>query len=150
MKLSAIIPTILALIFSIASAQAQDAGPFALHKGLKIERAYTSVYGPDAEEINRISAVTPDWFEIDYSDTRGIAAKRRVRTIDRRTAGVDFLGFAKRLPTTVKGTTSLGISSSALLELRETGQTRIGLMYDTGLNVIDGVLTLVEKVKMPV
>jgi outer membrane protein OmpA-like peptidoglycan-associated protein len=150
MKLPSILYLVAALLALSTAAQAQDAGPFALHKGLKIERAYTSSFGPDAEEINRISAVTPEWFQIDYSDTRGIVAQRRVTTNDRRAAQVYFLGFAKRLPMTVQGTTSLGISSAALLELRQTGQTRMGLMYDAGLNVIDGVLTLVEKVKMPV
>ena len=142
---------LIATFFAAGSiAQAQDAGPFALHKGLKIERAYTSQFGPDAEELNRVSAVASDWFEIDYSDTRGIAAKRRVRMVDRRTAPNYFIGFAKGLPLTVNGTTSLGVSSQVLLELRQTGQARLGLMHDTGLNVIDGVLTKVRELRMPV
>ncbi|MGI9482776.1 MAG: OmpA family protein [Hyphomicrobiales bacterium] len=150
MKISSLLGLFAVLLLAGSVAHAQDAGPFALHKGLKIERAYTSQFGPDAEEINRVSAVASDWFEIDYSDTRGIVAKRRVRTIDRATAPTYFIGFAKGLPLTVAGTTSLGISSQVMLELRKTGQARLGLMHDTGLNVIDGVLTKVQELRMPV
>ncbi len=150
MRLFTIAASFAALCGLSLASHAQDAGPFSIHQGLKIERAYTSQYGPDAEELNLISQVTPQWFQIDYSDTRGITAKRRVRTIDRQTAPNYFIGFAKRLPLTVDGTTSLGISSQTLLQLRETGTAPLGIMYDQGLNVIQGQLTLVKKVRMGV
>lgn len=132
-------------------ASAQNAGPFEIHEGLRIVRAFTSQYGPDAEEINRIGAVSPDYFDIAYSDTRGTVAKRRIRTIDRQSARNYLIGFDPRVPLSVPGTTSLGISSAALEELRKTGKTSISLIYDTRLSNIEGQLSVVQRnVKVPV
>lgn len=127
------------------------AGPFSLHKGLQIKRAFTSQYGFDAEEINTITAVNRDWYEIDYSDTRGTVMKRRVLIADSRAARTYLIGFDRRVPLMVQGTTSLGISNAILKELRQTGQARVALMHDIALNTIDGVLKMHRpNIKVPV
>jgi outer membrane protein OmpA-like peptidoglycan-associated protein len=129
----------------------QVAAPFSAHQGLVITRAFTSSFGPDAEEFNRFAAVTEQYIELDYSDTRGTAAKRRVLRADSERAKTYLIGFDPRVPLTVPGTTSLGISSAALRELRATGRTRVALMYDTKLSTIDGELTVADKgIKIPV
>jgi len=132
-------------------AGAAYAGPFSLHKGLQIKRSFTSQYGFDAEEINTISALNPEWYEIDYSDTRGTVMKRLVLMADSRSARTYLIGFDRRVPLTVQGTTSLGISNDILKELRATGHARVALMHDIKLNTIDGMLTMVQpNIKLPV
>jgi len=127
------------------------AGPFALHEGLQIKRTFTSQYGFDAEEINTITDVNGDWYEIDYIDTRGTATKRRVLMEDSQRARVYLIGFDRRVPVTVPGTTSLGVSNTILKELRETGQARVALMHDVRLNTINGILTMRQQnITLPV
>ena len=132
-------------------AAAAYAGPFSLHKGLQIKRAYTDQYGFDAEEINTIAALNREYFDIDYSDSRGIAVRRRVLIADSRSARTYLIGFDYRVPILVQGTTSLGISNDILKELRATGKARVALMHDIRLNTIDGVLKMVRpSIKVPV
>jgi outer membrane protein OmpA-like peptidoglycan-associated protein len=132
-------------------AVAAHAGPFSLHKGLQIKRAYTDKYGFDAEEINTIIGLNKEWYEIAYSDTRGIVTNRRVLMADSRAARTYLIGFDRRVPLMVRGTTSLGISNDILRELRATGQARVALMHDVALNSINGVLTMVRpNIKLPV
>lgn len=139
------------VVFVVAPLAASAQGPFTPHPGLKITRAYTSQYGPDAEEFNVITAVNPNGVAISYSDTRGIAANRVVNTADRQTARTYLIGFDPSVPLTVPGTTSLGISSAALIELRTNGATSISLMYDTRLSTIPGTMTLVnDNARLPV
>ncbi len=139
------------IIFPIASLMAQNSGPFSAHDGLLIVRAYTSSFGPDAEEYNRFEAVTPTHVDLDYSDTRGIRAKRRVLAQDMRSGRVYLIGFDPKVALTIPGTTSLGLSSAALQELRATGRTNVSLMYDSKLSTINGTLTVVQKgIKFPV
>jgi outer membrane protein OmpA-like peptidoglycan-associated protein len=145
--------TALALFLGITLASLTGAaqGPFKPHEGLTITRAYTSPYGPDAEEFNVIRAISPNGVLIDYSDTRGIVAQRLVRAPDRRDARTYFIGFDPSVPRVVPNTTSLGISSALLGELRARGQAQVSLMYDTKLSTISGVLRLVnDNAKMPV
>ena len=75
-------------------------GPFTPHEGLTITRAYTSQYGPDAEEFNVIRSVNPDGVLIDYNDTRGIAAQRLVRSVEASEAEPPALNstFEPKLP----------------------------------------------------
>ncbi len=132
-------------------AAAAHAGPFSLHKGLQIKRAFTSQYGFDAEEINTITALNSKWYEIAYSDTRGTVMNRRVLMADTRSARTYLIGFDRRVPLMVQGTTSLGISNDILRELRATGQARVALMHDVALNSINGVLRMARaNIKMPV
>jgi outer membrane protein OmpA-like peptidoglycan-associated protein len=126
-------------------------GPFTPHEGLTITRAYTSQYGPDAEEFNVIRSVGPDGVLIDYSDTRGIVAQRLVRSSDRSAARTYLIGFDPSVPRVVPNTTSLGVSSALLNELRTRGSVPVSLMYDRRLSTIPGVLTLVnDNERMPV
>ena len=126
-------------------------GPFTPHEGLTITRAYTSQYGPDAEEFNVIRSVSPDGVLIDYNDTRGIAAQRLVRSVDRRGASTYLIGFDPSVPRVVPNTTSLGVSSALLNELRTRGSAPVSLMYDRKLSTIPGVLTVVnDNSRMPV
>jgi len=120
-------------------AVAAYAGPFSLHKGLQIKRAYTDKYGFDAEEINTVTALNRDWYEIAYSDTRGIITNRRVLMADSRSARAYLIGFDRRVPLMVQGTTSLGISNDILKELRATGRARVALMHDIKLVHAKGV-----------
>ncbi len=139
------------IAFVAFAASVALAGPFSLHKGLQIKRAFTSQYGFDAEEINTITALNNEWYEIDYSDTRGTVMKRRVLMADTRSARIYLIGFDRRVPLMVQGTTSLGISNDILKELRATGQARVALMHDIKLNTIDGVLSMLEpNIKVPV
>jgi outer membrane protein OmpA-like peptidoglycan-associated protein len=142
---------VLALAAPAGSSLAQGTGPWAPHQNLLIVRAYTSSFGPDAEEYNRFAALTPEYIEIDYSDTRGISARRRVLKADSRSARRYLIGFDPSVPLTVPGTTSLGLSSDALQDLRSTGTARVALVYDTKLSSIDGTLTVTERdIKVPV
>lgn len=130
---------------------AQGSGPFAAHPGLKITRAYTSQYGPDAEEYNIITGVGAEGVKMNYSDTRGIIAKRVIRAADMQSAQTYLIGFDPRVPLVIPGTTSLGLSTAALQQLRKTGATPLNLMYDTKLSTIPGALTLVnDNTRLPV
>jgi outer membrane protein OmpA-like peptidoglycan-associated protein len=130
---------------------AQKGGPFDAHPGLQITRAYTSQYGPDAEEYNVIKSVTPRGVAISYRDTRGIAANRLVLSQDRQASETYLIGFDSRLPQSIPGTTSLGISSATLQLLRRNGVAPLRLMYDRKLSTIPGVLHLVnDDVRLPV
>ena len=135
----------------VTSGPAVAQGPFTPHEGLTITRAYTSQYGPDAEELNTIRSVGPDGVLIDYSDTRGIVAQRLVRSSDRNAARTYLIGFDPSLPRMVPNTTSLGVSSALLKELRTRGSAPVSLMYDRKLSSIPGVLTLVnDNARMPI
>ncbi|MGI9511401.1 MAG: OmpA family protein [Anderseniella sp.] len=132
-------------------ALAQNTGPFAAHPGLKITRTYTSQYGPDAEEYNIITAVSRGSVSLSYSDTRGIVARRAVNIVDRQSARTYLIGFDPRVPQLIPGTTSLGISSAVIQQLRATGTAPLSLMYDTKLSTIPGLLTLVnDNTRLPV
>jgi hypothetical protein len=118
---------------------------------LQIKRAFTSQNGPDAEELNTITAVTPAGFGIAYADTRGTVAVRRVLSPDSLAARTYLIGFDRRVPTVVPGSTSLGISRAILMELRQTAKSRVALMHDVALNTIDGILTLRRRnIQVPV
>ena len=145
------IRTLLATCLSIVANPVHAQGPFTPHEGLTITRAYTSQYGPDAEEFNVIKSVRRDGITISYSDTRGIIAERMVRTLDLESARTYLIGFDPTVPRVVPNTTSLGISSSALTDLRSRGTAEVSLMYDTRLSTIPGVLTLVnDNAWMPI
>jgi hypothetical protein len=63
---SAVAASLIALVAFAASMA--HAGPFSLHKGLQIKRAYTDQFGYDAEEINTITGLNREWYEIDYRE----------------------------------------------------------------------------------
>ena len=133
-----------------ALAQEGNSGPMRPHVGLVLTTAFTNSYGPDAESNFVFKSVTADAIDIGYSSSRGVSTTRRIFVGDRQKSSVYVLGFANSMPREIPGTTSLGLSNSALTELRSTGQTSLSLAYDAGLNKISGVLNVVEpNVKVP-
>ena len=134
-----------------AQLSAQQTGPWAPHNGLQVTRAYTSDYGPDAEEFNTIVSVNRRGVVIDYTDTRGTVARRKVRVDDRLGARNYLIGFATGLPNVIPGTTTLGISAAVLEQLRAEGRAPLALVYDTSLTPMPGQLTMVDRnVQVPV
>ena len=132
-----------------ASAQ-EYAGPLLPHVGAQITTAFANRYGPDAEAYFTFTAVTPELLSLNYSSTRGLNARRNIRMADRQSSQTYVLGYAANMPLIMPNTTSLGISGTSLVELRDTGKTALSLIYDTKLSQIHGQLTLIEKdIKVP-
>ena len=132
-----------------ASAQ-EYAGPLLPHVGGQITTAFANRFGPDAEAYFTFTAVTPELLGLNYSSTRGLNTRRNIRMADRRSSQTYVLGYAANMPLIMPNTTSLGISGTSLVELRNTGKTALSLIYDAKLSQIHGQLTLIEKgVKLP-
>ena len=127
-----------------ASAQ-EYAGPLLPHVGGQITTAFANRYGPDAEAYITFTATTPETLSLNYSSTRGLNTRRNIRMADRRSSQTYVLGYAANMPLIMPNTTSLGISGTSLVELRNTGKTALSLIYDAKLSQIEGQLTLVEK-----
>jgi outer membrane protein OmpA-like peptidoglycan-associated protein len=99
----------------------------------------------------RLSKVTPQSADINYSSSRGTLAVRRVLAADRMTARTMVLGFGIKMPLIIEGTTALGTSAAVLEELRQTGQAGAALVYNEALATMLGRFTLAEKrVMLPV
>jgi outer membrane protein OmpA-like peptidoglycan-associated protein len=129
----------------------QDEGPFMPHPGLEITTAFTNSFGPDAESWITMTAVSPEAIEVGYRSARGVVASRQILQADRAGASTLVLGYASRMPHVIPNTTSLGLSSAQLRELRSTGQTAMSIIYDTALSRMSGRLTLVAQgIRMPV
>jgi hypothetical protein len=133
------------------SAYAQEyAGPLMPHVGGEITTAFSNRFGADAEGTVTFTSITSDQVGVTYSSTRGLVVNRNILIGDRQNSRTYVLGYAKGMPLVIPGATSLGISGSALLDLREKGQSAITLIHDADLTRIDGILRLVEKdVKLP-
>jgi hypothetical protein len=107
-------------------ALAQDyAGPLLPHVGAQITAAFANRYGPDAESYFSFTAVTPELLSLNYSSTRGLNTRRNIRMTDRQSSQTYVLGYAANMPLIMPNTTSLGISGTSLVELRNTGKTQI-------------------------
>jgi outer membrane protein OmpA-like peptidoglycan-associated protein len=129
---------------------AQETGPLLPHVGGQITTAFSNRFGPDAESTLTFTSVTPDIVSVSYASTRGLLVTRNIQTADRQNANVYVLGYAQNMPLVIPGSTSMGISGAALLELRNTGKTALSLAYDAQLSRIDGQLKLAEKeIKFP-
>ena len=149
--LSSAILVVASCLSTAGMLSAQELGPFAFHNGLQITRAYTSDYGPDAEEFNKIVSVNSRGIVVDYTDTRGTIARRKIRQADRIGARNYLIGFATGLPNIIPGTTSLGVSAVVLEDLRVGGRADLALVYDTSLTPMPGALEVVESdIKVPV
>ena len=135
----------LAFMALAPSADAQAQGPLTAHPGLRITTAFSNSFGPDAESIIRFGDVTPSGIAMDYISSRGLAASRVVTTADHLTGHILVLGFSPKMPHVIANSTSLGISTAALDELRTTGHTSLALMYDTKMSTMNGTLTLVQR-----
>lgn len=133
------------ILFSItasgnANAQ-QDAGPFVLHPGKIITTMFANEFGRDADARTEVMSVSPEFVSLQYISTRGLFSRRDVMIRDRQSARAYVLGYSARMPSSIPGTTSLGLSSAILQELRAQGRTRVTLVYSEKLARIDCNLT---------
>jgi outer membrane protein OmpA-like peptidoglycan-associated protein len=130
---------------------AQDQGPFLPHPGFEVTTAFTNSFGPDAESWLTTTKVDAEAIEVGYKSARGVVASRRILQSDRLAASTLVLGYAAMMPQVFPETTSLGLSSAQLRELRASGQTDLSIIYDTSLARMPGQLTLLEQgIRMPV
>lgn len=126
------------------------AGPLAPHVGAQLDYAFANRYGPDAEARVTFTNVNDNTIRIDYSSTRGLFVKREISVADREFAKTYVLGYSAKMPQAIPRATSLGISSTALLELRNTGHTQLRIVYDEKMSALDGKLTVKQKgIKIP-
>jgi outer membrane protein OmpA-like peptidoglycan-associated protein len=133
-----------------ASAQT-DAGPFVLHRAKVITTMFANEFGRDADARTEITSVKPDLISLEYSSTRGMFTRRDILVRDRQSARTYVLGYSTRMPTVIPGSTSLGISSASLQELRSTGSTRLTLIHSEKMDAIECVVTTTAvDVRVPV
>lgn len=126
------------------------AGPLAPHVGAQLDYAFANRYGPDAEARVTFTTVNDQGLKIDYASTRGLFVRRDISAADREFATTYVLGYSTKMPQAIPRSTSLGISSAALLELRNTGRTQLRIVYDEKMSALDGELTLKQKgIKIP-
>ena len=123
-----------------ASAQ-QGAGPFVMHPGKVITTTFANEFGGDADARTEVTSVTPEVISLQYSSTRGLFTRRDVLVQDRQSARTYALGYSARMPTVIPGSTSLGISSAVLQELRTNGRAALTLIHSENLDRIDCNLT---------
>lgn len=142
----------LKLFLGSSPGQAQDsAGPFVPHSGLQITTAFTNEFGRDAEATTTVEAVSSDRVNVAYSSTRGLGVSRDILIKDRKDARMYVLGYAKRMPKLIEGSTSMGISQAVLQDLRRTGGAVLTLIYSDQLDRIDCQLsTKGVDIKVPV
>ncbi len=133
-------PLFCAAISVGANAQQGD-GPFVMHPGKVITTMFTNEFGNDADSRTEITAVTPEALSLQYSSTRGLFTRRDILTRDRQSARTYVLGHSSRMPTVIPGSTSLGISSAVLQDLRSNGKTALTLIYSEKLDRIECNLT---------
>jgi outer membrane protein OmpA-like peptidoglycan-associated protein len=119
-----------------ANAQ-QNAGPFVLHAGKVITTTFANEFGRDADARTEIISLTPETVSLQYSSTRGLFTRRDVSIRDWQSARVYVLGHSARMPTVIPGSTSLGISSAVLQELRTNGRAALTLIHSENLDRIE-------------
>jgi outer membrane protein OmpA-like peptidoglycan-associated protein len=127
---------IFAAISGGATAQ-QTAGPFVMHTGKVVTTTFTNDFGKDADARAEITSVTPEVVGLQYSSTRGLFSRRDILVRDRQSARTYVLGYSTRMPTVIPGSTSLGISSAVLQELRSTGRAPLTLIHSENLDRIE-------------
>jgi len=135
----------LAFVALAPSANSRAQGPLTAHPGLQITTAFSNSFGPDAESVIRFGEVSPAGIAMAYISSRGLAASRVVTTADHLNGHILVLGFSPKMAQVIANSTSLGISTAALDELRTTGQTSLALMYDTKMATMNGSLKLIHK-----
>lgn len=145
---------LVAMLFAVGferPAVAQDQGAFMPQPGFEVTTAFTNSFGPDAESWLTTTKVDAEAIEVGYKSARGVVASRRILQSDRLGAATLVLGYAAMMPQVFPDTTSLGLSSAQLRELRASGQAAASIIYDTSLSRMPGKLTLLEQnVRMPV
>jgi hypothetical protein len=135
-RLSIAVAVIFAAISGGATAQ-QTAGPFVMHTGKMVTTTFTNDFGMDADARAEITSVTPEVVGLQYSSTRGLFSRRDILVRDRQSARTYVLGYSTRMPTVIPGSTSLGISSAVLQELRSTGRAPLTLIHSENLDRIE-------------
>lgn len=126
----------------------ERAGLFIPRPGMQFTTAFTNEFGKDAESLTTIKSVTDDAVSIEYSSSRGVSVRRELLVTDRREAAAYVLGYESEMPNVIPGTTSLGISTRVLSELRSRGSARLTLVYSHKLAVIECELTRSSEVMM--
>jgi outer membrane protein OmpA-like peptidoglycan-associated protein len=129
----------------------ERAGLFIPRPGMQFTTAFTNDFGKDAESITTVTSVTESAVSIEYSSSRGVSVRRELLVADRREASSYVLGYEEDMPTSIRGTTSLGISTRVLSELRSAGRARLTLVYSHKLATIECELNRVSsEVMMPI
>jgi outer membrane protein OmpA-like peptidoglycan-associated protein len=138
-----------AAISSGANAQ-QGAGPFVMHPGKVITTNFANEFGKDADARTEVTSVTPEAVSLQYSSTRGLFTRRDVLIRDKQSARTYVLGYSARMPTVIPGSTSLGISSDVLQELRSNGRAALTLIHSENLDRIDcSLVTTAVDARVP-
>lgn len=129
----------------------QSAGPFVLHTGKVITTTFANEFGRDADARAEIVSITPEVVSLQYSSTRGLFTRRDVLVRDWQTARTYVLGHSARMPQVIPGSTSLGISSAVLQELRSTGRAGLTLIHSEKLDRIEcNLVTTAVDIRVPV
>jgi outer membrane protein OmpA-like peptidoglycan-associated protein len=121
---------------TVAMAQ-ERAGLFNPQPGMQFTTAFANDFGRDAESLTTVTSVTENAVSIHYSSSRGVSVRRELLATDRREALSYVLGYEAEMPTLIPGTTSLGISTRVLSELRSQGGARLTLVYSHKLASIE-------------
>jgi outer membrane protein OmpA-like peptidoglycan-associated protein len=128
----------------------QSAGPFVLHPGKVITTTFANEFGQDADARTEVTAVTPEAVSVQYSSTRGLFTRRDILVRDRQSARTYVLGYSARMPTVIPGSTSLGLSTAVLQELRTNGRAALTLIHSENLDRIEcNLLTTAVDVRVP-
>jgi outer membrane protein OmpA-like peptidoglycan-associated protein len=115
----------------------QGSGPFVLHPGKVITTTFANEFGRDADARTEITSITPEVVSLQYGSTRGLFTRRDVFLRDWQSARIYVLGHSARMPTVIPGSTSLGISSAVLQELRSNRRADLTLIHSENLDRID-------------
>lgn len=105
--------------------------------GMQFTTAFTNDFGKDAESLTTVTSVSDKAVSVDYSSSRGVSVQRDLLVADRQNASSYVLGYEAGMPTVIPGTTSLGISTQVLSELRTNGSARLTLVYSPQLASIE-------------
>lgn len=148
---SAIISLCVGLTAGTAAVAQERPAMFIPRPGMQFTTAFTNDFGKDAESLTSITSVSDTAVSIEYSSSRGVAVRREFSVTDRRDASSYALGYEDDMPTSIPGSTSLGISRRVLSELRSPGRVRLSLIYSHTLASIECELTRVSsEVSLPV
>lgn len=137
--------TAVAISFHTGNALSQESGPLMPHVGGRIATSFSNTFGPDSESEFTFTGVDASLQSLSYASARGLRTSRDIRTEDIRNSSTYVLGFSDKMPRVLPGTTSLGISTASLEELRANGRTRLSLIYDENGSKLDGELQLVGQ-----
>ena len=128
-SLSVVTSCCVGLMVGTAAMAQERGGLFIPRPGMQYTTAFTNDFGKDAESQTTVTAVTESVVSIEYSSSRGVSVRRELLVADRRDASSYVLGYEEDMPTVIPGTTSLGISTRVLSELRSSGRARLTLVY---------------------